>query len=118
MIQIVLDACLDDIELHNASIADCLAKYPEYAEELKPLLQAAIAVRSAPDVHPSPEFKQALRNRILHLPDPPDQGTSAAEQEGDGTDSRQRDERDGNLRVEPDRTLPPQLTSDLRPVQD
>ncbi len=64
MIEAVLDACLDDIQLRHATIADCLAKYPEYAEELEPLLQLAVAIQNVQEIKPSEKFKKKTRFRL------------------------------------------------------
>lgn len=64
-IEAALDQCLEDIRQHRASVADCLARHPEHARELEPLLLAAIALEQMPDVLPSAEFKRGLRERIL-----------------------------------------------------
>ncbi len=69
-IEAILDQCLEDIRQRHASIADCLARYPEHAKELEPLLQVALAMEQAADVQPSPEFKRGLRERILSFPKP------------------------------------------------
>jgi hypothetical protein len=69
-IEAILDQCLEDIRQRHASIADCLARYPEHAKELEPLLQAALAFEQAASVQPTPEFKQALRERILSFSKP------------------------------------------------
>ncbi len=69
-IEAILDQCLEDIQLGRCTIAECLARYPEHAKELEPLLQAAVALNQAPDAQPSPQFKQALRERILNFSKP------------------------------------------------
>lgn len=69
-IEAILDQCLEEIRQRHASVADCLARYPEHADELEPLLQAALALEQAAPVQPTPEFKQALRERILSFTKP------------------------------------------------
>ncbi len=64
-IEAILDECLDAIRQRRATIAECLARYPDQAAELEPLLKAALSLDEAPDVQPSPEFKRALRERIM-----------------------------------------------------
>jgi len=64
-----LEHCLHDLEA-GATVDECVARYPEFAEELRPLLQTATALREAPHVAPSLNFKQATRQRILN-PSPP-----------------------------------------------
>lgn len=43
-----LDDCLASLQLEGATLESCLARYPEYADELRPLLQVAVTIRSAP----------------------------------------------------------------------
>ena len=57
----ILDECLDRILVKGETIEQCLASYPEQANELKPLLQAAIATREALAIHPRPEFRARAR---------------------------------------------------------
>lgn len=66
----VLDDCLRDIEVNSATVEDCLEKHPHLRGELEPLLRLALRLKSAPDVKPSPAFKQATRERLLRLPRP------------------------------------------------
>ncbi len=69
-IELILDQCLEDVRQRRATVADCLARFPEYAQELEPLLEAAIALEEMADVSPSAEFKQSLRERLMRLPSP------------------------------------------------
>ncbi|MFQ5593440.1 MAG: DUF5667 domain-containing protein [Anaerolineae bacterium] len=62
-----LERCLQDLEA-GATVDECVARYPEFTDELRPLLQTATALREAPHVAPSLSFKQATRKRILNLP--------------------------------------------------
>lgn len=79
-----LEHCLQDLEA-GATVDDCVARYPEFADELRPLLQTATTLRKAPHIAPSLNFKQATRQRILNLP--PAAGSFAA--------------RDGHVRERP-----------------
>lgn len=67
MIESILDQCLEDIRARRATIAGCLAKYPEFADELKPLLEMAVAIEEIPEVKPSSEFKRATRELLSRL---------------------------------------------------
>ena len=62
------DTALDDC-MHllrtGASTADCLARYPEHAEELRPLLSLASAVKAVPTPRPDPAAVRANRQRML-----------------------------------------------------
>ena len=43
-----LDDCLSSLGPEGATLENCLARYPEYVDELKPLLQVALRIRGAP----------------------------------------------------------------------
>lgn len=68
MIDLILDECLNEIRAGRATLAECLAKYPEQANELAPLLELGSALTQVSDVKPSPAFQQATRARLLQLP--------------------------------------------------
>lgn len=68
MINVILDQCLEKIRAGRATVAECLARYPDCALELAPLLNMALAIESIPDVRPSGDFKQTMRAYLLHLP--------------------------------------------------
>ncbi|MEW6717701.1 MAG: hypothetical protein AB1345_09385 [Chloroflexota bacterium] len=64
----ILEDCLERLACGKASLEDCLRDHPEFAEELRPLLQAASRMKRGADVQPSPEFKQRGRARLMaHL---------------------------------------------------
>ena len=52
----IFDECLERI-LEGETLEQCLARYPEQADELKPLLETVLAVKTASAVKPRPEFK-------------------------------------------------------------
>ena len=64
-IQEALDRCLEDISSGSASVEECLARYPEYASDLRPLLRTAARLRKAEQVRPSRAFKSRLRNQLV-----------------------------------------------------
>lgn len=68
MINVILDQCLEMIRAGRATVAECLARYPDSALELAPLLDMALAIESIPDVRPSSDFRQTMRAYLLHLP--------------------------------------------------
>lgn len=68
MINVILDQCLERIRTQHATVAECLARYPDCAFELAPLLSMAMALESIPDVTPSANFKETMRAYLLHLP--------------------------------------------------
>lgn len=64
-----LDTALDEsltlLETGRATLAECLERYPAYADDLRPLLEIALAVRNVPAPTPSPDACVAGRRRML-----------------------------------------------------
>ncbi len=67
---LILDACLEDMRLHHATVAACIAKFPAYAAELCPLLEMAATMDSIPPIGPTLGFRQSTRRHLMNLPDP------------------------------------------------
>lgn len=59
----ILDDCIDRMN-RGESLDSCLADYPDYAGQLKPLLQAMLASKEAYSYTPSPDVKRANRERF------------------------------------------------------
>jgi hypothetical protein len=59
----ILDECVDRIN-RGERLEDCLASYPEHAEELEPLLRAMLDTQTAYAFTPSPTAKMAARQRF------------------------------------------------------
>ena len=59
----ILSECIDRM-LQGESVEQCLARCPEQARELEPLLRTAVAAREASTVEPRPEFKAQVRYQI------------------------------------------------------
>jgi len=57
----ILDDCLERILVGGESVEECLARYRQYADELKPLLQTVIAARKALTIEPRPDFRARAR---------------------------------------------------------
>ena len=57
----ILDECLERLLVKGEAVEQCLASYPEQADELEPLLQTALATKKALAIQPSPEFKARAR---------------------------------------------------------
>lgn len=70
----ILNECIERIR-RGATLEDCLAAYPEYAAELRPLLRTATAVQAAYAVRPREEARAAGRQRLL-------QGIADAKRQG------------------------------------
>ncbi len=64
-IQQALDQCLEDIRSGAASVEDCLRRYPEFADDLRPLLRMAKRLESADEVRPSRAYKSRLRKQLV-----------------------------------------------------
>ncbi|MGB3717750.1 MAG: DUF5667 domain-containing protein [Candidatus Promineifilaceae bacterium] len=65
-IDIILDECLASLQAGD-SLESCLNRYPEHAEELKPLLEMAQTVQSIPIPQARPEAVQAGRQQMLSV---------------------------------------------------
>jgi len=61
----ILNNCLDRLLAQKASLAECLAAYPEQRAALEPLLQVATLTAAAVPQDPSPAFVSATRSRLL-----------------------------------------------------
>jgi hypothetical protein len=53
----ILNKCLDRL-LAGETIESCLARYPQQAAELEPLLKTALEARTAASISPDPEFRR------------------------------------------------------------
>ena len=60
----VLEICLQDIE-QGESIETVLFRYPEYADELRPILEGSMNARSMASVAPSAEVVRRNRAKVL-----------------------------------------------------
>ncbi|HSJ90061.1 MAG TPA: hypothetical protein VK909_22815 [Anaerolineales bacterium] len=66
----VLETCVDQIATGATSFEECLTVYPEYAEEMAPILLAATELKRGRELRPSPflkgriqlELKYAMKN--------------------------------------------------------
>lgn len=61
----VLDKCLDQVERGQASLEECLERYPEFADQLRPALLAAQKVPKLSSIQPNLDFKQKARKELL-----------------------------------------------------
>jgi len=62
-IELLLDNCIDEIR-KGKSVDECLANYPQYANQLKPLLQLAEQIENLP--LPNPSF-EALSSALINI---------------------------------------------------
>jgi hypothetical protein len=63
-LETILDTCLYQIEEGGSSVDECLALYPDYAAQLKPLLLAATKLSRAREIMPDPSYKMRARSQL------------------------------------------------------
>jgi len=62
----ILDNCLERVLVENETVDACLKSYPEQADELKPLLETALATRKVSlAMEPDPQFRALAKQRFL-----------------------------------------------------
>ena len=57
----VLDECLGRLLVKGETVEECLRSFPEHTDELKPLLETALAIKKASAIQPRPEFRDKAR---------------------------------------------------------
>jgi len=57
----ILDECLERLLAQGETVEQCLQSFPGYAEELRPLLETALATKKASAIQPLPEFREKAR---------------------------------------------------------
>lgn len=63
-LETILDTCLNQIEEGEASVEECLARHPEHAAQLQPLLHAAAKLTRAREVVPDPSYRMRARSQL------------------------------------------------------
>lgn len=63
-LETILDTCLYQIEDGESNIEECVARYPEHARELEPLLRAATQLARGREVVPDPAYKARTRTQL------------------------------------------------------
>lgn len=63
-LETILDACLNQIEEGGSSVDECLARYPEHAAQLEPLLNAATKLARGREVVPNPSYRMRARSQL------------------------------------------------------
>ncbi len=63
-LETILDICVYQIEEGKSSIDECLARYPEHAAQLKPLLDAATKLARGREVLPDPSYRMRARSQL------------------------------------------------------
>jgi len=60
----VLDECLERLLVKNETVEQCLRSFPQYSNELKSLLETALATRRMSAVRPAPDFRDRARQQF------------------------------------------------------
>ena len=63
--QRTLEDCLTKLSNGTATLDECLARYPEHADQLKPLLQTVLLLNRGRDVTPSPTFNAYTHSAVV-----------------------------------------------------
>lgn len=61
----VLEECINAVVDNGQSVAECLARYPQQATELEPLIRLAVAVREASRREAPAHLRDRLQQRLL-----------------------------------------------------
>ncbi len=61
----ILAFCLEALETGQWTLDECLSRYPQYAAELRPLLETALALQALPQPQPRTAFQQNARQQLL-----------------------------------------------------
>ena len=64
----ILNECLERMLVQGETVEQCVGLYPRHADELRPLLEFAVATRKATVIQPRTEFRDRARyqfNQIL-----------------------------------------------------
>lgn len=61
----ILEECIDAVVNNRQSVEDCLARYPQQAPELEPLIRLAVAVREASRLEAPAHLRDRLQRLLL-----------------------------------------------------
>jgi hypothetical protein len=64
-IEDILTSCIMEIKSGQATLDECLERYPDLRHELEPLLRLALSIRQASEVKPSDNFKIRARVALM-----------------------------------------------------
>jgi hypothetical protein len=64
----ILETCVDQIATGATSLEECLALYPQYAEQMEPILLAATELKRGREIRPSPFLKERIRLELKYAP--------------------------------------------------
>ena len=61
----ILEECLREVEQGHSSIDECLTRYPNYAQELEPVLLTSEYLQHGSQARPSAAFKGRVRSKLV-----------------------------------------------------
>ncbi len=64
-LELALDDCLQQLAAGTSSLGQCLARYPKYAKELRPLLETALRLQQGKELRPSGALRDRARAELL-----------------------------------------------------
>ena len=62
-----LNECLERLLVGGETVEQCLRGFAKYADELRPMLETALAVREASTIQPRPEFRDRARYQFYSV---------------------------------------------------
>jgi hypothetical protein len=60
-----LQECLRDLELGNSDVDECLLRYPQFAQQLEPVLLTSAYLQRGSEARPTAAFKARVRTKVL-----------------------------------------------------
>lgn len=61
----ILDECLNQFTTGQSTLEECMARYPEHAQELRRLLLTAQTLEQGQSIEPAPLFKAKARSKLM-----------------------------------------------------
>src|SRR5512143_3588430 len=65
-LELALDKCLQQLAAGKWSLGQCLAQYPQYAAELRPLLETALQLQHGKAIRPSGSMRDRTRAELAN----------------------------------------------------
>lgn len=62
----ILETCVEQLAEGDASLEECLARYPQYAAQLEPILFTVTALQRGREIRPSPFLRGRIRAELTH----------------------------------------------------
>lgn len=65
-LELALEDCLQRMSAGKSSLGQCLARYPQHATELRPMLEAAVRLQEGRKLRPSGSVRTRTRGKIMN----------------------------------------------------